>query len=170
MIFSRYTDHVTDSPTQLADAPVAMPTAFHSRMGLLLVRIGDDVAARGQHALEAIGISGRDYSALAVISADKPRSQLELARMMGKAPALCVALLDDLESAGLVTRGRDPEDRRRSVVTLTDAGEAMLTRADAVAEEVTAATLDGLSPEDLAQFTALAQRAMPRTSTLYCAD
>lgn len=123
-----------------------IPQAFHERLALLLVRTGDRVAVRGQEALEQqLGISGRDYTALAVIAADAPSSQQELARLMGKAPAMCVGMLDDLEHSDLVTRGRDPKDRRRSIVTLTPKGEAMLAKADAIAADLEADIIQGLT-------------------------
>lgn len=151
-------------PTPAPQAATPLPTAFSSRLALTLVRIGDEMAARGQQALEELGINGRDYTALAVIADDEPRSQLELARMMGKAPALCVALIDDLEAAGLAQRVRDPNDRRRSIVSLTPAGEQLLERADAIADEVAANVLDGLSGDEVAAFAGLARRAVTRTT------
>lgn len=148
--------------TQLLDEGLclSLPAALTGRLGLLLVRTGDEVATRGEAALQAIGISGRDYAALAVISHDKPSSQLELARLMGKAPALCVALLDELEGAGLVERVRDPKDRRRSIVSLTKAGDAKLAEADAVAREVEAGALDGLSDDEREHLGELLGRAL----------
>lgn len=137
-----------------------LPEALGDRLGLLLVRTGDEVATRGEAALADIGVSGRDYSALAVISHHKPSSQLELARLMGKAPALCVAMLDELEAAALVERVRDPKDRRRSIVSITKKGEAKLAEADDVAREVEAATLDGLTEAERDQLGELLRRAI----------
>ena len=37
--------------------------------------------------------------------------------------------LDRLEQAGLITRGPDPEDRRATLITLTDAGLKLIDRA-----------------------------------------
>lgn len=123
-----------------------IPQAFHSRLALLLVRLGDRVAVVGSTALEErLGLSGRDYTALAVISEDSPSSQQELARLMGKAPAMCVGMLDEMETAGYVERVRDPKDRRRSVVTLTPKGEDMLAKADAIAAELEADIIQGLT-------------------------
>lgn len=137
----------------------SLPTAFSDRLGLLLVRTGDRVAAVGHAALEErIGLSGRDYTALAVIAKDAPSSQQELARLMGKAPALCVGMLDDMESAGLIARGRDPKDRRRSVVTLTPEGEAKLREADEIALEVESRVITGLTPSERDGLLALLAR------------
>jgi DNA-binding MarR family transcriptional regulator len=61
-----------------------------------------------------------------VLATDQPESQQELARLMGKAPPIIVAAVDELEKKGLVARRRDTRDRRRSVVEMTDAGREML--------------------------------------------
>lgn len=133
------------------DSSFALPRAFADRLALLLVRVGGQLGALGDVALQQeLAISGRDYSALAVIEHDHPRSQLELARLMGKAPAICVGMLDDLEAQGLVARLRDPQDRRRSVVTLTDAGRRKLADADALAHRLETELLGDLSPDDRA--------------------
>lgn len=131
--------------------PREIPQAFAERLALLLVRVGDQVAAHGTEALvDELGVSGRDYTALAVIEHDQPSSQLELARLMGKAPAMCVGMLDELEEAGLVARVRDPKDRRRSIVTLTDAGRTKLAQADAVAQRIESQVLGDLTADDRA--------------------
>jgi DNA-binding MarR family transcriptional regulator len=136
-----------------------LPRAFASRLALLLVRTGDRVAAVGQVTLEErLGLSGRDYTALAVIAEDAPSSQQELAKLMGKAPALCVGMLDDMEAAGLIARGRDPKDRRRSVVTLTPKGEETLREADKIALEIETRVITGLTGAERDQFLALLQR------------
>lgn len=162
---------MSELSTANADDPVELPDAFRNRISLLLVRVGNEIAVRGEHALlEAIGISGRDYSALAVLADERPGSQAELARRMGKAPALCVPMLDDLEAAGLATRERDPDDRRRSIVTITAKGRAILAKADVIADQVTASTLDGLGPDEFDAFRALAQGALQRTTTVFSAS
>jgi DNA-binding MarR family transcriptional regulator len=40
-----------------------------------------------------------------------------------------VALIDDLQERGLVRRRQDPDDRRKNVVELTDAGQDITRRA-----------------------------------------
>ena len=45
-------------------------------------------------------------------------------------------MLDELERRGLVARQRSEEDRRRSVVRLTSAGEESLAKADELARSI----------------------------------
>ena len=119
------------------------PRGVTERSALLLVKLADDVMARADDPLAALGLSGRQYTVLAILSSDAPPSQLELAGMCGLLPAQIVAVIDELERRGFVARQRSESDRRRSVVTLTEAGREILERADALGREL----IDGLDPE-----------------------
>jgi DNA-binding MarR family transcriptional regulator len=119
------------------------PRGVSERPALLLVKLADDVMARAEDPLAALGLSGRQYTVLAILSADAPPSQLELAGMCGLLPAQIVNVIDELERRDFVARQRSEADRRRSVVTLTEAGRDILERADALGREL----IDGLDPE-----------------------
>jgi DNA-binding MarR family transcriptional regulator len=112
------------------------------RPALLLVKLADDLMARAEDPLAALGLSGRQYTVLAILSADAPPSQLDLAGMCGLLPAQIVSVIDELERRGFVARQRSETDRRRSVVTLTERGLEILGRADALGREL----IDGLDP------------------------
>src|SRR3954449_12128091 len=113
------------------DAPGAcIPRAARGRAALLLVQAGDLLLRNADETLAGAGVDGRAYTILSILETDGPGSQQELARLLGKAPAIVVAAVDDLEARGLVQRTRDPADRRRTRVTLTKAGGQALERAD----------------------------------------
>jgi len=135
------------------------PRAMHDRLGLLLVRTGEHLVQQAQEALATIGLDPRDYVALALLEGDQPRSQAELAQLLGKAPAIVVDIVDALESRGLARRDRDPSDRRRSVVGITKDGRAALRRADALVDQVEQIGLAGLDADDRAQLHRLLQKA-----------
>jgi DNA-binding MarR family transcriptional regulator len=132
----------------------------NDRLALLVYRAGIEILARGEQALQELGIDGRDYTTLAVLATDQPDSQQELARLMGKAPPLIVAVVDELEARGLVARRRSERDRRRTVVELTDAGREMLARADAIADRLTAELFGALSADERDALHATLRRAM----------
>src|ERR1700748_1787459 len=91
-----------------------IPRGFAERPALLLVKLGNEVAARAQDPLAGIGLSGRQYMALAALGAENLSPQRELARLCGLLPAQVVPVVDELQRRGLVERQRDEADRRRS--------------------------------------------------------
>ncbi len=100
------------------------------------------------------------YGALIVIDTHGPISQREVSEAVGLHPSDMVDLMDLLEGNGWVARERDPADRRRYNLTLTDAGREALTRFDAVAFASEAAVLSALSPEERAQLGALVEKVL----------
>lgn len=116
---------------------VARTRAAVDRLGLLLVKLGEEVLARAEPRLaEQAELTGRQYMALVVLEREEPPSQQVLATLMGMAPAQTVALVDELEALGHVERSRDPADRRRTRVTLTARGRGALASGDEVAAAV----------------------------------
>jgi DNA-binding MarR family transcriptional regulator len=155
------------SMTAPANAPEAettasplLPNAFASRLPLLFVRAGNDLTIKAEARFQALGIDGRAYIALAILADDQPGSQLELAQACGKAPAMVVNMVDDLTDKGFVVRERDPKDRRRSIVTLTDAGRAVLADADREAERVQDEMFGTLSAQERTMLHTLMRRAL----------
>jgi DNA-binding MarR family transcriptional regulator len=118
------------------------PRGITDRPALLLVKLGNEIVIQAEDPLAAMGLSGRQYMVLAVLSADTPPSQLELAGLCGLLPAQVVPVIDELERRGFVARQRSQTDRRRSVVSLTDAGSEILERAD----ELGRSLVDGIEP------------------------
>jgi DNA-binding MarR family transcriptional regulator len=113
-----------------SEAMAERPRGITERPALLLVKLGNEITQQAEDPLAAMGLSGRQYMVLAVLSADTPPSQLELAGLCGLLPAQVVPVIDELERRGFVARQRSQTDRRRSVVTFTDAGREILERAD----------------------------------------
>jgi DNA-binding MarR family transcriptional regulator len=111
---------------------VTYPRGIYERPALLMVKMGNEIVDRAEDALAEMGLSGRQYMLLAVLSGDDAPSQLELAGLCGLLPAQVVPVLDKLEERGLVARTRSETDRRRYVVSLTDAGRGALAQADAL--------------------------------------
>lgn len=86
------------------------------------------------------------------------RSQSELARATGRDRPGVTRLVDALEKRALVTRSRDPEDRRRYRVVLTRDGRRLHALLMPVVHEVMSRALEGLSPK----ARAAARRALRR--------
>ena len=123
-----------------------LPRGIAERPALVLVKLGNEVLARAEDPLAALGLSGRQYMVLAVLGADAPPSQLDLAALSGLLPAQVVPVLDELERRGFVERQRAEADRRRSVVRVTDSGKEILAKADELARSIEDALFGELDP------------------------
>src|SRR3954463_13249319 len=135
------TGHARMAPVVTPAAELCIPRGAQGRTALLLVGAGSLLSAIGDDKLAASVLDSREYSILSILDTDGPGSQQELARLLGKAPAIVVAAVDALEGRGLVERTRDPADRRRSRVTLTEKGAEVLATADELADAAFAALL-----------------------------
>ena len=85
--------------------------------------------------------------------ADLTGSALVPFGISGRECAVLTAI-DDLEHKGLVQRRQDPDDRRKNVVLLTEAGRTTLRGATAATEQAERRFLASLSGDRSAAFTA----------------
>ena len=91
-------------------------------LGALFARMTRRLIDAERPLLAEHGLSMWAYIALSQL-ADRPAgTQLALATAMSYDKTRLIALLDDLERGGLVTRTPDPADRRARIVELTAAG------------------------------------------------
>ena len=91
-------------------------------------------------------------------------SQRELAEAVGIQGATLTHHLDAMESAGLVTRRRDPANRRLHLVELTPAGDALFLRLRDAATAFDRRLRAGLSEGDVGQLEALLTRLRDNVS------
>ncbi len=149
------------SDVPLADRqPRDVPDAAAGRLGFLLVALADHLGRQAEQPLAEIGLDGHDYTVLAILDADGPGTQNDIARLMHKAPTVVVAAVDKLERKGFVKRQRDPADRRRSRVDPTAAGLRALSAADALGDRSVAEALDGLDAAELASLHDILRRGL----------
>jgi DNA-binding MarR family transcriptional regulator len=86
--------------------------------------------------LEALGLTYPQYLAMLVLWEASPRTVGALGEALDLESSTLTPLLKRLEVQGLVARARDPQDERRVVVTLTEAGAALRDKARAVPEQL----------------------------------
>src|SRR3954462_9498810 len=96
--------------------------------GFLLARMGLGFKMKAIALFEREGFEHYDYSVLAILAEGKPETQGTNAGAVNVDPSRLVAVLDSLEERGLVARQRDPQDRRRQVVSTTADGKRVLGR------------------------------------------
>ncbi len=75
-------------------------------------------------------------------------------------PNNCVLLLNEIEDIGLVERRRDPADRRRHVVDITDEGRIALEHGERAQETIGDELLSALSDEERATLRSLLSRVV----------
>jgi MarR family transcriptional regulator for hemolysin len=103
-------------------------------LGLRLAQAAKEVSRAFDGALAAAGGSRPVWLVLLSLTSRTAASQRELAEAIGIRGPTLTHHLDVMETAGLVTRRRDPANRRVQLVALTPAGHAMFLRLrDAVA-------------------------------------
>jgi MarR family transcriptional regulator, lower aerobic nicotinate degradation pathway regulator len=96
--------------------------------GFLLARTGLGFKMKAMALFEGEGFDHYDYGLLAILAEGAPETQATIAAALNVDPSRLVALLDSLEQRGLVVRQRDPQDRRRHVVSITAEGKRNLAR------------------------------------------
>ncbi|GCB44459.1 MarR family winged helix-turn-helix transcriptional regulator [Streptomyces sp. NL15-2K] len=136
----------------MADAPLP---AIRSLPSWLLGR----AAARGRalvaEALAAEGMKMWHHVVLSAVRDLAPVAQADLGRSVRLDPKDLVGILNDLQSAGLVVREPDPQDRRKNAVSLTDEGARLLKRCERVARAANDELLAPLTAAERDQFMGL---------------
>jgi DNA-binding MarR family transcriptional regulator len=136
----------------------------HRLSGTVVWLVGR-VAQRGhtlaRERLEAGGIRKWHYAVLAALQEFGEQSQADIGRRLGLDRSDMVAVLNDLQADDYVTREPDPADRRRNVVTISDAGVAALARFDRLVAEADGLLLADLSEAERGQLVALLERIAP---------
>jgi DNA-binding MarR family transcriptional regulator len=94
------------------------------------------------------GVTADQFVLLACLADEDAITQQELARRASSDPSTVRAMLVLLEGRGLLSRERDPGDRRARVVTLTARGRRLAERLWKTSEPIRARMLSGFSAEE----------------------
>jgi DNA-binding MarR family transcriptional regulator len=139
-----------------------------------LLPLLDHLARVGRRAAEASmapgGLRPRHLIALKLLSEQRSASQQGLTDALQLDPSNVVGLLNELEERGLITRRRDPADRRRHIVELSTAGQDELACAQARLSRVEDELLGALSAEERDRLYRLLVRAAGVTLPSCTAD
>ncbi|WP_326953339.1 MarR family winged helix-turn-helix transcriptional regulator [Amycolatopsis sp. NBC_01286] len=102
-----------------------MPPPTTAPIGVVLARTAKTASRAFDHALTAAGSSQPIWQILISLKTTPVANQRELADAVGIQGATLTHHLNGMETTGLVTRRRDPDNRRIHVVELTDHGEQL---------------------------------------------
>jgi MarR family transcriptional regulator for hemolysin len=121
-------------------------------IGLLVARTARALDRAFDDSLAAVGGTGAMWLVLSSLKDGGHRTQGDLAAAVGVRQPTLTHHLDGLERAGLVTRDRDPANRRVQRVALTEAGEALFVRLRRSAAAFEGRLSAGLDAEEVAQL------------------
>ena len=127
-------------------------------IGLELTGVAREVSRAFDAALTAAGGSLPEWLVLLALKASPTANQREIAAAVGIQGATLTHHLNGMEAGGLLTRRRDPANRRVHVVELTEAGEELFHRLRTVAVEHDARLREGFADDELVALRGLLGR------------
>jgi MarR family transcriptional regulator, transcriptional regulator for hemolysin len=135
-----------------------MPRPLRTPIGLQLTRVSKTVSRAFDDALAAAGGSGPAWLVLLSLKTQDVPNQRELAAAVGIQEATLTHHLNAMAAQGLLTRERDPANRRVHQVRLTEAGEAAFLRLRDAAVGFDERLRAGLSDTEVADLDRLLDR------------
>jgi DNA-binding MarR family transcriptional regulator len=141
---------VTTPLPEIEHRPPVLAKELLDSTVFLIARLGFAIKGRAIEEFEAAGFSMYQYSVLAMVGEESRTSQATIADALNLDRSQLVGVLDDLEERGLIERRRDPEDRRRHMVSLTAEGKRQLVRLRAISKRLGEAFLAPLDEKERA--------------------
>ncbi|WP_329117378.1 MarR family winged helix-turn-helix transcriptional regulator [Streptomyces sp. NBC_01353] len=94
-------------------------------LAAMVVPLGRTLMAAEQPVLDAHGVTMWAYAVLLHLDETPIRTQAALAEAIRADKTRIIAVLDDLETRGLIRRRPDPQDRRARLLSLTREGREL---------------------------------------------
>lgn len=119
-------------PVVIHPNPVPFETTIHVRdtcLCLHVQRAARALARRFDEALRPVGLTNGQFSLLMSLNRPEPAGMGGVANLLAMDRTTLTAALKPLERRGLLTIAADPKDGRARVLSLTDAGRAVLAQA-----------------------------------------
>jgi MarR family transcriptional regulator, lower aerobic nicotinate degradation pathway regulator len=130
-----------------------LPSWLLAQLSMEARRVAGDVLAKHE-------VHRSEYALLASLEQFGASNQTQLGERSGLDRSDIVRWVDDLAERGLVARERDPDDRRRNVVTVTASGRRLLGKLDTELRSAQDRLLSPLTAGERTQLTRLLQRAL----------
>jgi MarR family transcriptional regulator, lower aerobic nicotinate degradation pathway regulator len=145
-------------PAPRIDPEAVRVYRVEEQIGHLIRRAHQRASAIFDAVMRDFDVTPVQFAALAKLHDLGPTSQNLLGRMVAIDPATMFGVAGRLAKRGLIRQKPDPSDARLVLLDLTEAGRAVVEGMKSVGTEVTARTLDPLSPEEAQQLTRLLAR------------
>ncbi|HEY1526674.1 MAG TPA: MarR family transcriptional regulator [Candidatus Angelobacter sp.] len=134
------------------------PAESSASAAFLLAQLGAHAAAKFAERLAPLDFTPAHAGILRILGRRGPVTQQALAGILGMFASRLVALMDQLESRGLIERRDHPDDRRSYALHLTEKGRVALQSIGRVAREHQKALLAALTVEEQRQLGQFLQR------------
>ena len=121
----QYDDLVTQE-LEKSKSGLGSALAFEGSTGYLLSRAGSLARRSWTRMLADRDLIPHHYGVLMALNEAGPTGQQRLSSLIRVDPRNLVPIIDGLADRDLVTRQLDPTDRRRRVLSLTEAGQALV--------------------------------------------
>jgi len=146
------------SPTTASIERVMEPPASSGSL-VLLTRLSRVIHRSAPESL--LGMTMKEFAVLnALRDGGGPVLQQDLGKTMLLDANMLVLLLNSLEAGGHVERRRDPADRRRHIVAMTDSGLQALEHAEDALDTIEDDVLGALSPQERATLRAMLTKTL----------
>jgi DNA-binding MarR family transcriptional regulator len=131
---------------------------LEAQIGFILRRAHQKATGVFNAVMGEFGVTPTQFAALAKLHDAGPVPQNELGRLTAMDPATIWGVVNRLIKQGYVSQSPAPNDGRRVIVELTDAGRKATLRMKAVAAEVSRETLRPFTEEEARRLLALLGR------------
>ena len=127
-------------------------------VAFMLSSLGYTISRRFHHVLKPLEVEPGEFALLRAVSANEGESQNALAERLHISPSWMVAVVDQLETRGLLERKPQTHDRRVRNLHLTTAGKKLLRQAERKAQQFDRQVTQPLSETELRQLLDLLDR------------
>lgn len=136
------------------DSPPSRP----SSVAFLLTQLGSHAARAFAERLTPLHLAPHHAGILRILNQSPALSQRELAGRLHMHTSRLVAIIDEMESLGLIVRNAVPGDRRAYTIQITGAGKQAFAEIGKIGAKHEAALCAALNAEERATLAALLQR------------
>ncbi|MCW2785274.1 MAG: MarR family transcriptional regulator [Marmoricola sp.] len=142
---------------------LALCAVFPTDLTMLLHAAAERMTDELDLAAVQMGLNDvRDWLVLAALDDGRPRTQLELSRVVCVDKTTLISVLDRLEKHELVVRSVDPADRRVRIPQITPTGRKVYAKFAIARDAAEAHALDGVDQADRALLLSLLARIADR--------
>ena len=132
-----------------ADEPATCAAGFPRDLPFLLHAAAARMTEDLDRAAVEIGLKdARDWLVLAALDDGRPRTQLELSRVVCVDKTTLISVLDRLEERDLVARTVDPSDRRVRIPQITATGRRVYAKFETARDAAEHSALEGVDEAD----------------------